>query len=164
MKKKFMLSTVVWAVTAAAIVLADQLVKRNILTKRAVGEIFGEIPGICDFIYVKNTGAAFSMLSGNTVILTCISVIFAFAVIIFWIWKKPRNIILQLSLALIFAGAVGNGIDRAVYGFVVDFISVKWFDFPVFNIADIAIVVGAILIVLYEIIFDKTDSKEKSNG
>lgn len=164
MKNKFTLSTVIWAVAAAVIIMADQLVKRDILAKRAVGEIFGEIPGICDFIYVKNTGAAFSVFSGNTFMLSCISVIFAIAVIVFWIWKKPQNRLLQLSLAMIFAGAVGNGIDRAAYGFVVDFISIKWFDFPVFNIADIAKVVGAILLVLYEIIFDKTDSKEKTNG
>lgn len=164
MKKKFIVSTAIWAFVTILIIFVDQIIKRNIFTTKAVGEVFGEIPGICNFIYVKNTGAAFSAFSGNTIALSCISIIFALAVIAFWVWKKPQSELLQLSLSLIFAGAVGNGIDRVAYGFVVDFISIKWFDFPVFNIADIAIVIGTILIVLYEIIFDNSSNKEKTNG
>lgn len=160
MKNKFLLGTAVWAVVAAAIIAVDQIVKSNILKLREVGEIFGEIPGVCDFIFVKNTGAAFSALSGSTAILSAISILFSLAVIVFWVWKKPQNNFLRMALALIFAGAVGNGIDRIAYGFVVDFISIKWFDFPVFNIADMAIVAGAILLVLYEIIFDRSKEKE----
>ena len=63
----------------------------------------------------------------------------------------------NLAVVLFFAGGLGNAIDRAMYKFVVDFIDLKWFDFPVFNIADIAVVAGAVAAILYVIFFDKRE-------
>ena len=63
---------------------------------------------------------------------------------------------------MFFSGALGNGIDRIMYKFVVDFKSIKWFNFPVFNIADVAIVSGAIALFIHILFLD--ESKEKSNG
>ena len=149
-----------WYILAAAIIMADFIVKRDILSAYSVGEVFGGIPGICDFIYVQNTGAAFSMLAGGTVILSVISVAFCVGAGVYWVRKKDKPPILKLVLVLLFAGAFGNAIDRIFYGFVVDFISIKWFSFPTFNIADMAIVAGAVLAVVYVIVFDK----DKKNG
>ena len=64
---------------------------------------------------------------------------------------------------LLFAGALGNAVDRIFYGFVVDFISLKWFDFPVFNIADMSIVIGAVLAVVYVIFLDR-ETKNEHDG
>lgn len=164
-KMSFRAGTVLWAAAAAAVLAADRLIKAWIMGNCTPGEIFGELPFVADFIYVKNTGAAFSLLSGNTGILSAVSVLFCIAAAVFWIVKKPEHGLLRGAVAMLFAGALGNAIDRIVYGFVVDFISIKWFNFPVFNIADIAIVLGAVAAVIYVFFFDKTeDPKEKADG
>ena len=160
MKKK---TDLLWYILAAAIVSADFIVKRHILSSYSVGEVFGGIPGICDFIYVQNTGAAFSMLANNTVILSVISIGFCIGAAVYWFKKKNRHPMLCLTVVLLFSGALGNAIDRIAYKFVVDFISVKWFEFPTFNIADMAIVTGAICAVVFVLFFDKSE-KEKKNG
>ena len=151
----------IWLIIAAVVVIADQIVKRRILSGCVQNAKFGELPGVADFIYVKNTGAAFSMLSNNTIILGAVSVVFCIAVIVFWFIGKEKHVMLKLALALLFAGALGNAIDRVAYGFVVDFISIKWFNFPVFNIADIAIVSGAIAAIIYFIFLDKEEPKNE---
>lgn len=162
MKRKEILS-VVWQVALTVVILLlDQLTKAYVLNNVTVGEIFGELPYVADFVFVKNTGAAFSILSNNTWLLSAISVIFVIAVLVYKIVARPKGAILNLALVLFFAGALGNAIDRIAYGYVVDFISIKWFDFPVFNIADMAIVLGAVTAVIYVIFFDKDG--EKDNG
>lgn len=162
MKRKEILSVVWQMALVIVILLFDQLTKAYILKNVAVGEIFGELPYIADFVYVKNTGAAFSILSNNTWLLSGISVVFVIAVLVYKIIARPKGVVLNLALALFFAGALGNAIDRIAYGYVVDFISIKWFNFPVFNIADMAIVLGAVVAVIYVIFFDKDG--EKDNG
>lgn len=161
--RKRNLFTAIWQIAAAIVILLfDQLTKTYILKNISVGEVFGELPYVADYIFVKNTGAAFSILSNNTWLLSAISVIFVIAVLIYRIVAKPKGLLLNIALVLFFAGALGNAIDRVVYGYVVDFISIKWFDFPVFNIADMAIVMGAATAVIYVMFFDKDG--EKHNG
>lgn len=160
MKKKTVIN-LIWQVLLVVLVVAlDQAMKLYIVNNCRVGEVFGEIPYVADFMYVKNTGAAFSVLSNNTVLLTIISVVFLIAVIVYKIVRKPQHFMENLALVLFFAGGLGNAIDRIQYKFVVDFIDIKWFDFPVFNIADIAVVGGAIAAIIFVLFFDK----EKKNG
>ena len=77
--------------------------------------------------------------------------------VIYWIKKKPTHPLLCTSITMMFAGAFGNAIDRIFRGFVIDYIQTSFINFPVFNIADIGITVGAILLVVYFIWFDKED-------
>ena len=164
-KRKQILNSLIWLFIAIIVIISDRAVKSYILNNVNVGEIFGSIKYIADFIYVQNTGAAFSILSENTFILSIISVIFCIAVIIYKIVKKPGHPLINLTLALMFSGALGNAIDRISYNFVVDFISIKWFDFPVFNIADIAIVAGAVSAIIYVLFFDKDETDDnKEHG
>ena len=86
--------------------------------------------------------------------------VFLIAVILYKVIRKPQNVFENLAIVLFFAGGLGNAIDRIQYKFVVDFIDLKWFDFPVFNIADIAVVSGAIAAIVFVLFFDK----EKKNG
>ena len=95
------------------------------------------------------------MLENNTILLSIISVVFIIAIIVYKIIRKPKHFMENLAVTLFFAGGLGNAIDRIQYKFVVDFIDVKWFDFPVFNIADMAVVSGAVAAILYVIFFDK---------
>lgn len=162
--KKFLIDSAVLGVVAAAIIVIDRVVKSWIMQNCTTGEVFGKFPFVADYIYVKNTGAAFSMLSGNVGILSIVSIVFCVAAVIFWIIKKPHEPLMKISIALLFSGALGNAIDRISYGFVVDFISLKWFNFPVFNIADIAIVLGAVFLIIFVLFFDKSEDKRKTDG
>lgn len=147
---------IIWMFAAIAIIAADQLVKYLVASAANVGDTIASLP-LVDIEYVQNRGAAFSLLSGKVSFLTVVSVAFCIAAVIYWIKKKPSHPVMQLSIALMFSGALGNAIDRAVRGFVIDFIRVTFIDFPVFNIADIAITAGAVLLVIYEIWLDKPE-------
>ena len=156
MAKRNNIIGLVWQILLALIiVLIDRATKLYVIGNCALGEKFGELPFVADFVYVQNTGAAFSMLENNTILLSIISVVFIIAIIVYKIIRKPKHFMENLAVTLFFAGGLGNAIDRIQYKYVVDFIDVKWFDFPVFNIADMAIVSGAVAAILYVIFFDK---------
>lgn len=162
-KMSFAGASLLWGAVAAAVIAADRAVKHMILTSFTEGTVMGELPGFFDFIYVRNTGAAFSLFSDMTLLLGIVSVLFCICVAVYWFIRKPKSNVKRAAVALLFAGALGNAFDRLFYGFVVDFISLKWFDFPVFNIADSAIVIGALLVVVYVAFFDKADKKDEDD-
>lgn len=148
-----------WVFAAIVIVLADQLVKLLVCKNLSKADSVTVLPHILNFIYVQNTGAAFSIFSGKTAVLGVISVLFCAGVLIFWISQKPRHTLFKLSLTLLFAGAFGNAIDRIFRGFVVDFIETAFIKFPVFNVADISITVGTVLLMIYLLFFDKAGNR-----
>lgn len=154
----------IWAIIAAAIVLSDQLAKLLVISNLSHTDCIHALPGLFDFVYVKNTGAAFSILSENTVLLSMISVAFCVGVAIYWYIKKPRSRMLCTALTMLFAGALGNAIDRIFRGFVVDFISAAFITFPVFNIADIAITLGAALLIVYMLFFEKDEKNGEADS
>ena len=104
--------------------------------------------------YVKNYGAAFNLFSGNRIFLSIISIIVTIFLIYFIVIKKNIHNIDLYSYSFILGGTIGNGIDRISKGYVIDFINLKFINFPVFNIADISINIGLILII-YGIIRNK---------
>lgn len=160
MKRKT-LTDLLWQILLAVfVIVSDRAVKVYIIANCRQGEVFGELPGVADFLYVRNTGAAFSILNDNTALLAVISIVFLIAVVLYKIIRKPKHFMENLAVTLFFAGGLGNAIDRIQYKFVVDFIDLKWFDFPIFNIADIAVVGGAIAAIIFVLFFDK----EKKNG
>ena len=100
--------------------------------------------------YVKNYGAAFNILSGSRIFLSIISIIFSI-ILIYLIFRKSSSSLLELySYSFILGGTFGNGMDRILNGFVIDFINLNIIEFPVFNIADISINTGLICL-LYSI-------------
>ena len=100
--------------------------------------------------FVKNYGAAFNIFSGSRVFLSLISIIFSILLIYLIFRKNTLNSFDLYSYSFILGGTIGNGIDRIYRGFVVDFINLNIINFPVFNIADISINIGFI-ILLYKI-------------
>ena len=100
--------------------------------------------------FVKNYGAAFNILSGSRVFLSLISIIFSILLIYLIFRKNTLNSFDLYSYSFILGGSIGNGIDRIYKGFVVDFINLNIINFPVFNIADVSINIGFI-ILLYNI-------------
>ena len=130
------------------IVLIDQFTKYLIFYNH---KIFLNI----DFLlfkldFVKNYGAAFNILSGSRVFLSLISIIFSILLIYLIFRKNTLNSFDLYSYSFILGGTMGNGIDRLYKGFVVDFINLNIINFPVFNIADLSINIGFI-ILLYNI-------------
>lgn len=153
--------TVFWILISALIVAADQFAKWLISSQMTLTDSITAIPGLFEIVYVKNFGAAFSMMSGRVSLLSLISVLFCLGVAVYWIVKRPKKPLLCAALAMMFSGALGNAIDRICRGYVVDFIKTTFIDFPVFNIADIAIVLGAVLLVVYVVWFDEETGKRQ---
>lgn len=131
------------------LVAADQLVKYLVLTHIPLGGSVPFIPYVMDLTYVQNTGAAFSMLSDHTWLLTLCSVVMS-VILAVAVWKKFFSHPLgRTALTLVLAGAIGNLIDRAMRGFVVDMFHTLFMEFAVFNVADICVVVGGIAAGMY---------------
>ena len=100
--------------------------------------------------FVKNYGAAFNIFSGSRIFLSFISIIFSILLIYIILRKNTLNSIDLYSYSFILGGTIGNGIDRILKGFVIDFINLNIINFPVFNIADISINIGFVFL-LYSI-------------
>ena len=100
--------------------------------------------------FVKNYGAAFNILNGNRILLSFISIIFSILLTYLILRKNTLNFFDLISYSFILGGTIGNGIDRVLRGFVIDFINLNVINFPVFNIADISINIGFIFL-LYNI-------------
>ena len=100
--------------------------------------------------FVKNYGAAFNIFSGSRVFLSLISILFSILIIYLMFRKNTLNSLDLYSYSFILGGTIGNGMDRILRGFVIDFINLNFINFPVFNIADISINIGFI-ILLYNI-------------
>lgn len=140
-------------IIAALLVVLDQASKFFVRTTMTVGQTITLIPNWLGLNYVQNTGAAFSSFDNYTMILTGISLVVSLLLILAIALKWVRHPFGRFTLMLILAGAVGNLIDRALIGFVTDMIQVLFIRFAIFNLADIFVVVGAVLLVIYVIFF-----------
>lgn len=117
------------------------------------------INGFLKLTYVENRGAAFGILQNQKWLLIVLPVIIA-AVIAVHLYKNRKAMLLQrISLAVILAGAAGNLVDRIFRGYVVDMLEAAFIDFPVFNIADSAVVCGTILLA-YQLLFLERDQSD----
>jgi signal peptidase II len=126
------------------LILLDQISKYAV--KSTLGEPITILPKVFYIDYVENRGAAFGIFQNKQYIFILISIIICAAIIIYLIkYHKTMKLIMRFSLILIFSGAVGNLIDRIRIGYVIDFFDFRLINFPVFNFADIFIVVGCIL-------------------
>jgi len=140
---------------ALAIILLDQATKQVIVRTLRLGQGIPVIPNFFDIVFVLNPGAAFSFLatlpdSVRTPFFIIISVTAVILIIVYRTRHLQRHALASLSLALILGGAIGNLIDRLRYGMVVDFLLVHVYQYhwPAFNVADSAISVGVMLMVL----------------
>lgn len=127
----------------AAVIALDQFTKFLVNTRLvSIGE-YNVIPGLLEFTYVQNRGIAFGMFQNQRWFFVAATSIIALVVLFFIFKMAKKYFFYTICLSLIFSGAVGNIIDRIRFGYVTDFIHFSFFP-PVFNIADSAVVVGAI--------------------
>lgn len=136
-----------WIAALVGLVL-DQLTKYWIVQNFTLGETRPLLPGVFHLTYVTNTGAAFSLLSGKAEWLRWLSLAVSLGLIAL-AWLGPRlSVLEQLGYGLILSGALGNGIDRFMTGSVVDFLDLRLIRFPVFNLADVAINIGIVCLLI----------------
>ena len=149
---------------AALIVAADQGVKYLVRANIALGQHVSFLPGVMDLTFVKNTGAAFSMLEEHTWLLTLLSGVVAVILAVLLARRILPHWFGQLALGLLLGGAVGNFIDRLLLGYVTDMFAAAFVNFPVFNVADIAVVVGGVLLCFHVILFMKDEDKKEGGA
>ncbi|MFZ5966302.1 MAG: signal peptidase II [Bacillota bacterium] len=136
------------------IIAMDQVTKYFVHTRFQVNESIPIIKGIFHLTYVRNVGAAFGILQNQKMFFIVMTVLVISGILFFARKQNNMHMLLTYSLSAIIGGAIGNLIDRMRFGYVVDF-----FDFriwPVFNIADISIVVGAGLLAYYMLFIDQS--------
>ena len=102
---------------------------------------------IFKIMFIRNYGAAFNIFSGSRLFLSFISII-STIILFYFIFRRENKLINKYGLSFILSGSLGNGIDRILNGYVIDFIKIKFIDFPVFNIADIVINIGVLILIL----------------
>lgn len=136
----------VTSAVAGAFILLDQVTKALVRASLALGFPSIEIlPGIVRLLHVRNVGAAFSLGEGmgSAFVLLAVAVVLG---CIWYLWKTPLvSRVETVGLAMVAGGAVGNAIDRLLFGYVTDFLACEFIDFPVFNVADIGITVGVVV-------------------
>lgn len=147
-----------WIIFTIILVLVADLTTKHFLFNV---EYFNLIPHVISIASNGgNTGAAWGIFSGKTIMLIIVSVLMIVALFIFAHFTKNKNALFCLSFGLMIGGAIGNLVDRVMLGYVRDFIFLDfWPSFPVFNIADSCLCVGAVLIAIY-IIFCSGVKKE----
>ena len=121
------------------------------------------IKNIFSLTYVENRGAAFGILQNARWVFIVATIAAICALVWYKLRYKPQGKIINTSLCLILAGAVGNMIDRILRGYVVDMLEVTFIEYPVFNVADCFVVVGAILLAIYIVFIYKEPEKNNQD-
>ena len=153
----------VWICVAVGVIFLDQLTKWLAVIFLQGNPPVPFIDWFIRFTYVENTGAAWGMFGApdQRWIFMTLSTVSIVAVVLYMFIMKPKNPLLRISLAFIVGGGIGNMIDRVLLGYVVDFLDFTFMDFPVFNVADSFVCIGAAMLILY-IVIDTV--KEYKNG
>ncbi|MFC6314975.1 signal peptidase II [Lapidilactobacillus achengensis] len=152
-------------VLGALVLGGDQLLKYWITQNLAMGQARTMLPGLLSLTRINNSGAAWSSFEGQTWFFYIVTIV-ALAVILPLLvraFRRHDSLVYFSGLVLILAGTLGNFIDRARQGFVVDMFQLDFINFPIFNVADMALTVGVILIFIYVLFLDR-DEDTTSKG
>jgi signal peptidase II len=140
---------------AAFIAVADQVTKAIVVRELPLHQSVTVVPGLLDFTHVRNTGAAFGLLNAvdfpyKPLVITGVALVALIAIAVYASRYGDDTAMTRIALGLVLGGAIGNLIDRARQGYVVDFVDFYWrgWHFWAFNVADAAITVGAIVLIL----------------
>ena len=149
------MSSRVQIIVALAVVLLDQIVKAMVRSRLMLHESITVIPGVFDLTRVHNTGAAYGFLDGvdfpfKTALLACVATGALVGLTVYAVKLDRSQVLTRLGLTLVIGGAAGNLIDRVTAGYVLDFVDVYRGDwhFWAFNVADSAITIGVVLMIL----------------
>ena len=158
-----MISCILALITGALVLVADQLTKNYIVANFTLGESYPAIEGLFEFTYIHNKGGAWGMMNTHPWLLLSLAAIVSVICIMLLVKYKSQSKLMFWALTLVLSGGLGNIIDRVFreHHSVVDFIDVSFIEFPVFNVADCAVCIGAGLLVLFFVIdIIKTGKKD----
>ena len=142
----------------------DQVIKELVIANLKGGNAFTVIPGLLEFKYLENTGAAFGIFQDMTWFFSLATAAIIVIVIVYLYKTKPVHPLVRTAAIMVISGGLGNLIDRIFRGYVVDFIHALFFDY-IFNFADCLVVVGVIIFIIYTIFImkDKEEGQEKKD-
>lgn len=129
-----------------SLLILDQIVKFQTRLNIKLGEEVTVIPQIFSLTYLQNTGAAWSFMQGNSIFFVLIAFL-AILIFIYLLYKFKSNCLISLGITLMLTGTIGNLIDRIKFGFVTDMFKIDFINFPVFNIADMCLTFGVIILL-----------------
>ena len=160
-----MLSYIMAVASGLLLLAADQFTKYIVMQNMALHDTAKFLPGFMNFLYIHNEGGAWGFLEGHTWILLVVTIIIMIICVIMVIKIDKNSKLLFWAVCLILSGGFGNMIDRVFRnGKVIDFLNFLFIDFPVFNVADCGVVIGAGLLILYfilDMIREKNEKKEE---
>lgn len=145
------------------VIIIDQIIKLIVTMNLKFTESINIINNFFRITYLQNTGAAFSILSGNTIFLIIITIISLILIYFFLIKNKKIGKIEQICYSLLIGGIIGNLIDRIRLGYVIDYLdfNIINYNYPVFNFADITIVIGIIFLIILNIRTDNNGNNSR---
>lgn len=141
---------ILYLVAFLVIVIGDQVTKIIVDHTLSLGGSYAIIDDFFYFTYAHNTGAAWGMLAGKISLFLIMSVVAAIGIIYYFMKSESYQKLTRFGLVLVFGGLIGNLIDRLAFGYVRDFIDfiIFGYNFPIFNVADMAITIGMALVIL----------------
>ncbi len=151
-------------VVSILLIVLDQLTKFLAVAHLKNQAAISILPGVFELSYLENRGAAFSILQNQRTFFLILTPILLILIVFFYLRQipdEPRYRWLNYIAILIFSGAIGNFIDRAANGYVVDFFYFVLIDFPVFNVADIYVVIAAALLIILGLFYYKEEDFER---
>lgn len=161
-KRKFNLKCFLLEALLLIVILSLDLVSKDYMAKFLQGKSsYPFINGFMDFVFVKNYGASFGILNGQTTLLTVFVSIALVLLLFAWIYMREQSVATRLSMVFLLVGGVGNLVDRIMLGYVRDFLHFTFFEFPVFNVADVFVVIGAFLLAISLIVSIIIEAKNK---
>lgn len=138
----------------AAGIAADQWLKFWVVEHLAPGESAPLLPGLVELYYLRNTGGGFSVLTGKTGLLSVITALVMLVLAVLLLRRHFDHPLAMWSISLVLSGGIGNLMDRLRLGYVVDMFNFQFMSYPVFNIADILVVVGVIGFSVYYVLLE----------
>ncbi|MBS4462778.1 signal peptidase II [Aerococcaceae bacterium zg-B36] len=141
------------------IILIDQLVKFWTINHIVLHQSLPGIPKVFDFFYIQNTGASWGIFSGQFQLFYIVTILIV-GYLLYLLYKTASNQRMsRIAYGLLIGGAIGNFIDRILNGYVIDMFRLLFINFPIFNVADIALTIGVLMLILMLIL-----DKEQMNG
>jgi signal peptidase II len=166
-KKKLIIEYAVYAAVIALGIIIDQITKLVAVKELTDSGSVTFIKGLIDFTYVENRGMAWGMFADHRWVFMVFSTVAIVVLTGFLVSGKSPSKLYSTAIALVISGGVGNMIDRVALGYVVDFIEFTFFDFPVFNVADSLVTVGAfglIILLTVDIVRESINESRKKKG
>lgn len=153
--------TAIFGIAGAAILL-DRLTKLVVLRLMVPSQSFPIINNVFHLTYVRNAGAAFGLLPGMRPLFFLTTGVVIGSILIFWLHVRPTDPLLIIGLGLELGGAIGNLIDRMVWGRVIDFLDFRFW--PVFNFADSAVFIGLLVLLLAAVRQSRRDAQSREEA